>query len=254
VTGTGAALARATPGVSRLSGLCAGLAGVHVDSLTVDGYGMASRERGSVVGRFCYSLGYLIEEADDLISGRPRAGRSAADQRAADDADVAGVDDVPRAPDFWAFVATTAAGLALAKFVRPKRVSWPRAVVAGVAATALAHLADTLEERAGGGSPTDETAADASARYVAGIATAIAYASLIYPRIPGPPLVRGLAFGAIEAATLPQGGILATLRQVSPRLSIPLASLALPGAAGSTPAANLAYGLGLGLVYRSPRD
>jgi len=223
-----------------------------MESLTVNGSGMASRERGSVVGSFFYSLGYLIEEADDLISGRPRAALAAADPIAGADSAV-GDEDVPHAPDFWTFAATTAGGLALARIVRPKRVSWPRAVVAGVAATALAHLADTLEARASSASPDDESTADVSARYVAGVATAVAYASLIYPRIPGPPLARGLAFGAIEAATLANGGILATLRRISPRLSFPLASLALPGAAGSSPAANLAYGLGLGLIYRSPK-
>lgn len=250
------ALAAAADEVPRSAGRARGVArtggsGTH----TFDGSAMASRDRGSVLGSFFYSLGYLIEEAGDLVSRPPRGARGAdaGPDPWSGDGDAPDAGDAPGPPDLLALAGTTVGSWVLARVLRPGPVSWPRAIVAGIAATALAQAIDVVERGASGATDEDDdpSRADTAARYVAGVATAVAYASLIYPRIPGPPLVRGLAFGAIEAATLASGGVLATLRQISPRLSFPLSSLTLPGAAGSSPAANLAFGLGLGLFYRT---
>jgi hypothetical protein len=86
-----------------------------------------------------------------------------------------------------------------------------------------------------------------------GVAVAAGYASLLYPRLPGSPLVRGLAFGALEVAAAPTGGLVRMAGDV-PGLRFPLQALAVPEEEGRGPIAHMAFGLGLGLLYRYDED
>lgn len=142
----------------------------------------------------------------------------------------------------------------LARLFRPRDVSWPRVVLAGIAATVLADLVGrTAEDRDGPGLPYAEDPEELMARMGAGIAIAAGYASLVYPRIPGPPLLRGLAFGALEIAAAPRGGLVG-LASRAPGVKFPLQTLALPIDEDAGPLAHLTYGLGLGLFYRYHED
>jgi len=149
--------------------------------------------------------------------------------------------------------AALAAGAAwlLSRFFRPRDVSWPRVVIAGVAATALADMVGRFREDspAPGRLPYAEDPEELMARFGAGIAVAAGYASLLYPRIPGPPLLRGLAFGALEIAAAPRGGLLHLATQ-APGVRFPLQTLALPVDEDAGPASHLAFGLALGFLYR----
>ena len=140
--------------------------------------------------------------------------------------------------------------------LRPKSVSWPRVVVAGIGATVLADLtARTLgsdsDDR--GGSYTDDPDA-LLVRLGSGIATAAGYAALLYPRLPGSPMTKGLIFGAMEVAAAPHGGLVRVATD-TPGLKFPLKDLAVPIDEDAGPLANVAFGVGLGLLYRpSLRD
>ncbi|MFW5952474.1 MAG: hypothetical protein ACOCVZ_10200 [Gemmatimonadota bacterium] len=139
----------------------------------------------------------------------------------------------------------------LSRFLRPRPVSWPRVALAGVAAAGLSDFVGrALAERP---QPGDEPYATDSdelmARLGAGVAIAAGYAALLYPRLPGPPLLRGLLFGALEVAAAPSGGLVRLARE-TPGVKFPLETLALPVDEDAGPAAHMAFGLGLGLFYR----
>ena len=89
-------------------------------------------------------------------------------------------------------------------------------------------------------------------RLASGVALAAGYASLLYPRVPGSPLVKGLAWGVLEIAAAPRGG-LAGLAGRTPALRFPLKELAAPADEATAPLSRLAFGIGLGLLYR-PAD
>lgn len=218
---------------------------------------MLFRKRDAPAGGFFYALGYWIEMLDLRALGErgsPAAAADAAYDVFDSDLETDGASHL--LDEVLAFAGTAAGSWALAALLRPKRISWPRAILAGAVATTLSHAAERLESYVAGGEEGDEPGAepDLVARYISGIATAVAYASVVYPRLPGPPMTRGLVFGLLEASTAPSGGVMAALRGIAPGLSFPLGSLALPGGGtGTGPVANMAYGLGLGLVYRQKR-
>ena len=145
----------------------------------------------------------------------------------------------------------TAAGWLVTRLLSPRGVSWPRVVVAGIGATVLA---DVVGRAFGPDSEERERAyaADPDAllvRYGSGIAMAAGYAALLYPRLPGSPLAKGLVFGAMEVAAAPHGGLVRVASD-TPGLKFPLEDLAVPVDDEVGPLANLAFGVGLGLLYR----
>ncbi|MEJ2503997.1 MAG: hypothetical protein P8177_11925 [Gemmatimonadota bacterium] len=146
-------------------------------------------------------------------------------------------------------------GWVLSRIFRPAAVSWPRVVVAGVAATLAADLAGRLEDDAPepGREPHARDAEELLGRVVAGVALAAGYASLLYPRLPGPPLLRGLAFGALEVAAAPRGGLV-NMAANAPGIRFPLQAAALPVDEDAGLLSHLAFSLTLGLLYRYGRD
>jgi hypothetical protein len=169
-------------------------------------------------------------------------------------------------------------GYLLSKVLKVGRVNWPLAILGGVVGSSLAALAEALqtelapqpvidgltpakedamlEEEARERAPLEmilRGAEDARTRYTAGVATAIAYGAMFYPRLPGPPMMRGIAFGALDLLLIERGGLAPSIRQLSPRFAFPMAGLAGPVSNG-TMLGHLAFGLGLGLVYRPNLD
>lgn len=148
-----------------------------------------------------------------------------------------------------------AAGWVVKTALRPRSVSWPRVLVAGISATVLADVVGRTfgapsedRDRAYGDEP------DAFlVRLGAGIAMAAGYAAILYPRLPGSPLARGLIFGAMELAAAPHGGLVRVATD-TPGLKFPLQDLAVPIDEDAGPLAHLAFGVGLGLLYRPDLD
>ncbi len=168
-------------------------------------------------------------------------------------------------------LAGTATAWLAGRFLRPSEVSWTRAVLAGIVGTLLYDAEMLLDQRLSGRKfdtigPLGEALTDDpqlrpwagwAAHYAAGIGLAALYARYLNDRLPGPPVVRGALFGALDAATLSRGGLLPLLSRAVPGVTIP------PGYAGLAyaPVPNAqsllrhtAYGIGVGLVYRpAPR-
>lgn len=246
---------------------------------------MNDRGAGSILGRLAYSIGYALGRADSIIEAgasaipdltplaskaypggprndhpeweefapettsapgtgtghaKPRGAHTSTDEVEADDGIEAG-----------AALGTLAAGWALSRLARPHPVNWPRAILAGAAATALADLVGSFDRGSDRHRPPFPPTVEDLPRYAAGVATAAAYAAQIYPRLPGSPLTRGLIFGAVEAAVRENGGAIGMIQRYVPQLSLPLSSLAGFAAPRRSALASLAFGVGLAL-YAGP--
>lgn len=138
----------------------------------------------------------------------------------------------------------------VSRVLRPRSLSWPAVLFAGLAATALSDVVAFFTVP-GRPSPYDEEPETLVARYGAGIATTAAYAAVLYPRLPGKPLTRGFLFGLLDVVTEPEGGLVALGRRLAPGLRFPLKHFALPVNEDAGPMARLAFGFGLGLFYRA---
>jgi hypothetical protein len=138
----------------------------------------------------------------------------------------------------------------VSRVLRPRSLSWPAVLFAGLAATTLSDVVAFFTVP-GRPNPYDEEPETLVARYGAGIATTAAYAAVLYPRLPGRPLTRGFLFGLLDVVTEPEGGLIALGRRLAPDLHFPLKPFALPVNEDAGPMARLAFGFGLGLFYRS---
>lgn len=210
-----------------------------------------------MLGDLLYRLGATVGTLEAQILG-PDGGRGAARREVAvyeaDTGEVHDLDDDGSDTIENAALAALVAWL-LSRIFRPRDVSWPRVVFAGIAATALADLVGRARDDspAPGRLPYAEDPEELMGRFGAGIAITAGYAALLYPRIPGPPLFRGLAFGALEIAAAPRGGLV-RLATEAPGLKFPLKTLALPIDEDASPISHLAFGLALGLLYRYDVD
>jgi len=122
----------------------------------------------------------------------------------------------------------------IAQIVRPRRVHWPRVVLAGVLGT-LAYDAETVvrgvraERKFGTRSATASGVLRAltrveGARLAAGVGMAGFYAAFVHRRLPGPVVAHGLVYGAAEALTRGWGGPAALLARVAPGVRVPAAA------------------------------
>ncbi len=215
-----------------------------------------------MLGDFFYQLGQSIGALESQLRGK--GGAADAPAAAVYDTEAGQVHDLDRdafeddtgssAEAMEGALAGAAAAWIAARVLRPRAVSWPRVVFAGVAATALADaVGRTLEGRgASGGRPFARDPEELLARVTAGIAVAAGYASLLYPRIPGPPLFRGMVFAALELAAAPRGGLVGLARD-TPGIRFPLQALATPVDEDAGTLSRVAFGFGLGLFYRDGR-
>ena len=216
-----------------------------------------------MLGELFNRLGHAIGTVEARMRGadggheRPRAHREVAvydpesgDVHDLDDGlDADGLD--PEQAETMENLALTAGGAwLLSRLLRPRDVSWTRVVLAGLAATLVADLVGRTEKKpASGELPFAGDAEELTARLGAGVAIAAGYAALLYPRIPGPPLFRGLAFGALEILAAPRGGLMG-IAATTPGVKFPLQALAMPVDEDASPLSHLAFGLTLGMLYR----
>jgi hypothetical protein len=223
-------------------------------------------------------LGYASQWLSDTLQ-HPAAAAAAGADRARDEMSDArdGAEDLfdrltdhlPEgvSPEMVA-AATSAAGAWLAsRVLSPGSVRWSRAVIAGVVGTLLYDLVGRLDRSARGDMRMDDESglreriagefedADWSAigaRYGAGVALALFYATYLNHRLPGPAPVRGAIFGGLDAAALRWGGILPLLQNLHPDLELPAGIGGLSPDVSPDPRAiarHLAFGAGVGLVY-----
>jgi hypothetical protein len=217
-----------------------------------------------VLGDLFYQLGTLVGDLSSHLPGKAGAEPEASpfDQPTATagaalyDPVTGGITDLAdgEVHDHLPLLVGAATTWLVARVFRPRPVSWPRVILAGVAGTLLADLATrTLEPGEGERGPFEDEPEVLLKRYAYGVAMAAGYAALVYPRLPGSPMTRGLAFGAIDAAVAERGGLAALATEVR-SLQFPLQGLlsepdAAPGALG-----RMAFGVGLGLFYRHDEE
>lgn len=139
-------------------------------------------------------------------------------------------------------------------------LAWARGAAAGAGATLVAELVRPVL-----GGPgrlpvvLDDELADA---VLAGAGRGLVYAAVLEPRLPGPTPLRGAAYGALEYAVSPWGGVGELLGPANPGRKIPVLGPLLEegGAEGEASLAeHVAFGVALALiygrtVYRRPHD
>ena len=88
-------------------------------------------------------------------------------------------------------------------------------------------------------------------RIVAGVAQGLVYGAVVEPRLPGPALLRGAAYGAAEYAAGPLGGLGRVFGRATPQGRIPVVGRVLEGMDGRERAflEHLAFGVVIGVLY-----
>ncbi len=131
---------------------------------------------------------------------------------------------------------------------RPTVVRLLRAAAAGASATLLRELLEPLIRGRVELPRFDEGTAD---RLTAGAARGLIYGGVLDPRLPGPPMARGVAFAAAEYLLSPWGGLRAVLGRHAPYRKLPVLSQLLddPEAGEEAFLDHLVFGVALGLLY-----
>ncbi|NNF39642.1 MAG: hypothetical protein HKN71_13305 [Gemmatimonadetes bacterium] len=220
---------------------------------------------------FWYRLGYAVESArsgqakaslDALarsaVEPRRKDGRSRLRKPEPDGADSAGsADDSSGEGGAAALNLLLAAGTGtiISRLLsawpakrRPTMVRLARAAVAGASATLLREL---LEPMLQGKAELPELDEGLSDRLTAGAARGLVYGGVVDPRLPGPPIVRGITYAAAEYLLSPWGGLRAVIGKHAPYHKLPVVSKLLddPVAGEDAFLDHLVFGLALGLLY-----
>jgi hypothetical protein len=131
---------------------------------------------------------------------------------------------------------------------RPGLLGLLRAGAAGAAAALLRELVRPMIA----GTPRDQPFAEAArGAALAGAARGLLYAGLIDPRVPGPPIVRGAAYGLVEHLVSPWGGLTAIAGPRAPHRTIPFLADLFDDFEPSddTLVDHLVFGIALAAVY-----
>lgn len=131
-----------------------------------------------------------------------------------------------------------------------------KAAAAGVTAALLVAAARPVLARAGLLSEQKEHEANDDGRelpdlLLGGAGRGLVYGALLHPLLPGPPFLRGMAFGTAEYVLGPVGGASGLLQPLTPWQKVPgMAHLFHPGDPSRTPFVDhLLYGVALGVLY-----
>ncbi len=191
-----------------------------------------------------YHVGYALEAARQLAPAPKKVSKKAAKPDAA---------DVPSAVDQLLTVGSGAVAHKLISALsggQPGTLRLARAALAGAgAAFVLSLLRNT------NGSSEDGTAPDPALELLIGAGRGILYGSMVEPRLPGSPVLRGATFGIIEYVASPMGGLDGILGAASPRRTMPVLSLlfATDEAPSGSLSQHVAFGAALGLLYGDGR-
>lgn len=128
-------------------------------------------------------------------------------------------------------------------------LAWARGAAAGAGATLVAELLRPVLTGRGGLPVLDDELADA---VLAGAGRGLVYAAVLEPRLPGPRPLRGAAYGALEYAVSPWGGLGELLGPANPVRKIPVVGPLLEEGDGDADASLtelVAFGVALALIY-----
>ncbi len=193
---------------------------------------------------FWFRVGYTLEQARERRQGQRRRFGASRSPRPESHR------PLPR----QAAVLTGAGAVAAALLRRSRsKVSSGDLLWAGAAGMGAALLRSSLRPWLEHGRGAEDSEPDPVADLLQGAGQGLVYGAIVEPWIPGPPALRGVAFGVAEYLAAPLGGMATILRAVSPQGRIPilrdLLSGALPEPRSLTD--QVIFGLALGLLYRS---
>lgn len=122
---------------------------------------------------------------------------------------------------------------------------------AGLSGAGAALLLELLRPLTRGELEAPEIDADLGEAVLSGVGRGLLYGAVLEPRLPGPPVVRGAVFGAVEYALSPWGGLSRILGSASPHRKLPVVSdLLEPGGHEDDRFADhLVFGLAVALLY-----
>lgn len=133
---------------------------------------------------------------------------------------------------------------------RPRGTPGPIGLARAAAAGAGAAVARMVVQHLLGLGGAPERDSDPLAPVLAGAARGLVYASVVEPRLPGPPLLRGAAYGGLEFAASPWGGLEGLLDTLPPHRRVPfLAALLDARDNDPTLSGHLLFGIILASLY-----
>lgn len=222
--------------------------------------------------RWLERVGYAVQFVGNALQAATAAAAEAAGDAADEVVDAAEeVDERPPLAGAAGVLASAAGGWLATRLLGARDVSLGRAVLAGVIGTVLYDAVMATDERLSGrkfdtirplgAAVTDDENLQVwigwAAHYAAGVGLAILYAKHVYGRLPVPGVVQGAAFGLLDAATLSWGGLYPLLNRAVPGIDIPPGYTGLaadPDLTARSALRHLAFGVGVGLVYRAEEE
>ena len=128
-----------------------------------------------------------------------------------------------------------------------------RAGAAGAGAALLVELVRPLLSPDGDRSALGRTTAD---RMLAGVGHGLVYGSVVEPRVPGPPVLKGALFGSVEYAADPLGGLSGLLGRHAPQRKLPVVGGVFDELDAHERAylEHVAFGIALAVLYGSRRE
>lgn len=199
-----------------------------------------------------YRLGYAVETARTRLPVAVGAGAEQRKEILSDAADRVLGNPTSRVLD--AFLAV-GAGTALKRLLalwpgkgRPGAFRVVRAAAAGAAAAFLTELLRPLVAGEKSEMALEDVLTDI---LLAGVGRGILYAWIVEPRVPGPALVQGSAYGALEYALAPWGGLEEIAGSAVPYRKVPALSTLLKTRDREEEllVEHLAFGVALALLY-----
>lgn len=123
-----------------------------------------------------------------------------------------------------AAVGTTLVGRLLESMPRKRTPTMKRLLHAAAAGAGAALVREALRPVTSAQPATRPFAERAKGAGLAGAARGLLYGGLIEPRLPGPPIVRGAIYGAVEHVATPMGGLTRLAGARAPHRNIPILS------------------------------
>lgn len=145
------------------------------------------------------------------------------------------------------------AGRALDLWRPRSRAGFARLLRAAAAGAGAALVLDLLKPLLSGRRELGTLDAHTVDRVLAGLARGMVYASVLEPRLPGSPLLKGAIFGSAEYAARPAGGLAHLVRAHAPHARLPLFGDLLQGLDSHDRdyVEHLLFGILVGLLYGS---
>ncbi len=205
-----------------------------------------------------YRLGHALERARHAKSA-PRPLPGLAERRGRNGTVARRSDERPPLPapdDLVAAGVAMAVDRVLASWTGRTPPGFARLVRAGAAGAAAALLLDLTRPLVTGRADRPLVDARTTERMLAGVGQGLVYGSIVEPRVPGPPLLKGAFYGSAEYWSDPVGGLSGLFGGHAPLRHVPLLGALVETDDDEERAylEHLVFGVALALIYGSRSD